>query len=57
MSNMVDDNFVIRWIKEQNVLITGMEKKLELIAKWIKQSRPKEKETKIVLCLFYKKDA
>ena len=36
--NFADDNFCLEWNKQLDVLIIDLEKKLEMITKWLKDS-------------------
>ena len=56
MTNYADDNYVIRWNKCLEALITDMEKSLEAITKWLKDSGLIVNTNKTEICLFYRKD-
>jgi len=56
LTNFADDNFVIRWNKCMTALISDMEKDLEIMTKWLKDSGLKVNESKTELCLFHRKD-
>ena len=56
LTNFADDNFVIRWNKCIPALISNMEKDLEIMTKWLKDSGLKVNESKTELCLFHRKD-
>ena len=56
ITNFADDNFVIRWNKSMPALINNMEKDLEIMTKWLKDSGLKVNESKTELCLFHRKD-
>ena len=56
LTNFADDNFVIRWNKCMTALISNMEKDLEIMTKWLKDSGLKVNESKTELCLFHRKD-
>ena len=51
-----DDSFNFKSHKNKNQLIKDMEKSLEAITKWLKQSGLKVNQEKTDLCLFYKND-
>ena len=54
MSNYADDNFIIRWDSNLTKLIRDMEKSLEGITKWLKESGLKVNENKTEICLFHR---
>ena len=56
MTNFADDNYVIRWNKCMEALITDMEKSLEAITKWLKESGLKVHTDKTEICLFHRND-
>ena len=56
LTNFADDNFVIEFNSQINVLIENMEKTLEMITKWLKDSGLKVNENKTELCLFHRND-
>jgi hypothetical protein len=56
LTKFADDNFVIRWNKYMTALISNMEKDLEIMTKWLKDSGLKVNESKTELCLFHQKD-
>jgi hypothetical protein len=56
LTNFADDNFVIRWSNCMTALISNMEKDLEIMTKWLKDSGLKVNESKTELCLFHRKD-
>ena len=56
LTNFADDNFVLRWNKCMTALISDMEKDLEIMTKWLKDSGLKVNESKTELCLFHRKD-
>ena len=47
---------VISWNKCMTALISNMEKDLEIMTKWLKDSGLKVNESKTELCLFHRKD-
>ena len=51
-----DDNFILTWNKCVNQLIVDMERSIEMITKWLRQSGLKVNETKTEACLFHRKD-
>ena len=54
MTNYADDNLIIRWNICLQSLIDDMEKDLEAITKWLKESGLKVNEIKTELCLFHR---
>ena len=54
--SFTDDSYVTKWNKSISELIKDMEKSLEAITKWLRQSGLKVNQEKTDLCLFYKKD-
>ena len=56
MTLFADDNYVLEWNKCVNQLIPDMERKIELITKWLRQSGLKVNDSKTEACLFYRKD-
>ena len=56
LTNFADDNFIIEFNSKVNILIIDMEKKLEMITKWLKESGLKVNENKTELCLFHRND-
>ena len=56
MSSFADDNFTVIWNRDKNQLIRDMEKELETLTKWLKDSGLKVNESKTELVLFYRKD-
>ena len=56
LTNFADDNFVLEFNPEVNDLIIDMQKKLEMITKWLKDSGLKVNEAKTELCLFHRND-
>ena len=51
-----DDNYVLTWNKNMDVLLTEMRLKLEKITKWLRDSGLKVNESKTEMCLFHRKD-
>ena len=51
-----DDNYVIRWNRCINLLVVDMQRSVELITKWLRQSGMKVNEAKTEVCLFFRKD-
>ena len=56
LTNFADDNFIIRWNRFLPALIIDMEKSLEMITKWLRDSGLKVNESKTELCLFHRLD-
>ena len=56
MTNFADDNFVLRWNRHMEALIDDMEKSLEMITKWLKDSGLMVNESKTEVCLFHRND-
>ena len=56
MTLFADDNYIGRWNKHQSALIKDMERSLEMITKWLKESGLKVNESKMEICLFHRKD-
>ena len=56
LTNFADDNFVIRWNKCMTALIKDLEKDLEIMTKWLRDSGLKVNEEKTELCLFHRLD-
>ena len=56
ITNFADDNFIVGWNKLLHVLIDDMEKKLEMIIKWLRDSGLQVNETKTEVCLFHRND-
>ena len=54
--NFADDNFCVEWNKNLPLLITNLEKRLEMITKWLKESGLVVNESKTEVCLFHKND-
>jgi hypothetical protein len=56
ITNFADDNFVVSWNEQLSVLIENLERDLEVIVKWLKDSFIKVNEGKTEMCLFHCKD-
>ena len=56
LTNFADDNFILEFNAKVNELIPNMERKLEMITKWLKDSGLKVNEKKTELCLFHRND-
>ena len=56
LTNFADDNFVIRWNNCMTALIRDLEKDLEIMTKWLRDSGLKVNEAKTELCLFHRFD-
>jgi hypothetical protein len=56
LTNFADDNFIVRWNRQIEVLIDDMEKSLEMITKWFRDSGQKVNESKTEICLFHRMD-
>ena len=56
LTNFADDNFIIRWNKCMTALIKDLEKDLEIMTKWLRDSGLKVNEEKTELCLFHRYD-
>jgi hypothetical protein len=54
--NFADDNFCVEWNKNLPLLIYNLEKCLEMITKWLKESGLVVNESKTEVCLFHKND-
>ena len=57
LTNFADDNYVIEINAHVNDLIVNMEKKLEMITKWLKDSGLVVNESKTELCMFHCNDS
>ena len=55
-TNFADDNYIINFNSLINDLIENMERNLEMIVKWLKDSGHKVNESKTELCLFHRND-
>ena len=51
-----DDNYVIRWNANLQLLIIDMERSIEMITKWLRQSGLKVNDMKTEICLFHRND-
>ena len=51
-----DDNYVVRWNKMLHLLIRDMERSLEMITKWLRQSGLRVNDLKTEICLFHRND-
>ena len=56
LTNFADDNFCLEWNTDLELLIVNLEKKLEMITKWLRDSGLVVNESKTEICLFHKKD-
>ena len=56
LTNFADDNFIVGWNKLLPALIDDMEKTLEMIIKWLKDSGLEVNEGKTEVCLFHRND-
>ena len=56
MTLFADDNYLLLWNKTIQQLIIDMEKTLESVTKWLRQSGLKVNDSKTELCLFHRKD-
>ena len=56
LTNFADDNFILEFNSNINDLIPNMERKLEMITKWLKDSGLKVNENKTEVCLFHRND-
>ena len=56
MTLFADDNYLISWNKTIQQLIIDMQKILESVTKWLRQSGLKVNDSKTELCLFHRKD-
>ena len=56
LANFADDNFALTWGTNKEIVCNHMTDKLTLITKWLKDSTLQASESKIELCLFYRKD-
>ena len=54
LSNYADDNYIVRWNSNIEVLVNDMIKSLEAITKWLRDSGLKVNETKTELCMFHR---
>ena len=56
ITNFADNNFVFLWNKLLSNLITDLEKELEMIVKWLKDSGLVVNNNKTEVCLFHRND-
>ena len=56
ITNFADDNFYLEWNTDLALLIINLERKLEMITKWLKDSGLLVNESKTEVCLFHKND-
>ena len=56
MSSFADDNFTLKWNCNKNELIEDMERELETLTKWLRDSGLKVNDGKTEVVLFYRKD-
>ena len=56
ITNFADDNFSLVLNKEIGALVVDLERKLEMITKWLRDSGLVVNESKTELCLFHKND-
>ena len=54
--NFADDNFCVEWNTSLPRLILNLEKRLEMITKWLRDSGLVVNESKTEVCLFHKND-
>ena len=54
LSNYADDNFIVRWNSCIEKLIVDMQKSLESITKWLRDSGLMVNESKTEICLFHR---
>ena len=54
LSNYADDNYIVKWNTNLEVLIKDMKKTLESITKWLKDSGLKVNEKKTEMCVFHR---
>ena len=54
--NFADDNFCVVWDRNLVALIENLEKRLEMIVKWLKGSGLVVNESKTEICLFHTND-
>ena len=54
--NFADDNFCVEWSSDLSVLVNNVEKKLEMITKWLRGSGLVVNEKKTEICLFHNND-
>ena len=56
LSSFADDTYIPRWDSSLESLIRNIEKDIEAITKWMKDSGLKVNQSKTEACLFYKRD-
>ena len=56
LTNFADDNFILRWNKLTGALVIEMEKEIDTITRWLKDSGLKVNEQKTEVCLFHRLD-
>ena len=56
LTNFADDNFVVRWNRQIEELISATERDLEIMIGWLRGSGLKVNEIKTEICLFHKTD-
>ena len=56
ITNFADDNFVVLWNRILSSLISNLEKELEMIVKWLKDSGLVVNRDKTEICLFHRND-
>ena len=54
--NFADDNFCVEWNKSLPLLVINLEKRLEMITKWLRDSGLVVNESKTEACLFHTQD-
>ena len=52
----LDDNFCVVWNKDLVLLVEDLERRLEMIVKWLKDSGLVVNESKTEICLFHMND-
>ena len=56
ITNFADDNFCLVWNREIEALVVDLERKLEMIIKWLRDSGLVVNQSKTEICLFHKQD-
>ena len=56
LTTFADDNFIIRWNTCMEALINDMQKDLESMTKWLRDSGMKVNEAKTEICVFHRMD-
>lgn len=56
LTTFADDNFIIRWNSCMEALIIDMQKDLESMTKWLRDSGMKVNEAKTEICVFHRMD-